>query len=79
MNQLDSQELQLNTYVAVKIASDLYEATNLTTALHGADLMVTEQLVTKLLNYETTLSGLNLTHSQDKDYIQVCIIVYSLF
>lgn len=38
--------------------------------LYGADLLVTEGFLQELLNYELTQNGLNLTHSQDKDYIK---------
>lgn len=57
--------------MAVKVAADLKQATNLTTNLHGSDILITQQLITKLINYEVTMTGLNLTHSQDKDYILV--------
>ena len=57
--------------MAVKLASDLYKATNLTLNLYGADVLVTYDLIQELLKYETKVFGLNLTHSQDKDYINV--------
>lgn len=66
---LEAQELSLNTYIAIKMAVDLHKATNVTKAMYGADILVAESLLVALLNYEQDLSGLNLTHSQDKDYI----------
>lgn len=53
------------------MALDLRKATNLTQNLYGADVLITYDLITALLKYESTLFGLNLTHSQDKDYISV--------
>ncbi|KAK6640052.1 hypothetical protein RUM43_008329 [Polyplax serrata] len=69
LNQLNRQDLHLNTFVAVKIAGDLEQATNHTVDLHSADIMIAQRLIERLINYEATMSGLNLTHSQDKDYI----------
>lgn len=71
MSLIETGELQLNTFVAIKLASDLRKATNLTQNLYGADVLITYDLMTALLKYEATLFGLNLTHSQDKDYISV--------
>ena len=45
----------------------------MTSVLHGVDVMVAHQLIEKLINYENTMTGLNLTHSQDKDYIRVSL------
>lgn len=66
---LETNELQLNTYVAIKIASDLHRAVNETRSMYGADVLIAESLLKFLLDYEESLSGLNLTHSQDKDYV----------
>jgi hypothetical protein len=61
----------VTTFVAVKVASDLRRATNFTAVLHGADLLISQELLRELMAYEHGERGLNLTHSQDKDYIQV--------
>lgn len=71
MALIEDGELQLNTFVAIKLASDLQKATNLTINLYGADVLVTYDLIEELLKYESKVHGLNLTHSQDKDYINV--------
>lgn len=68
---IEDGQLQLNTFVAIKLASDLQKATNLTANLYGADVLVTYDLIQELLKYESKVHGLNLTHSQDKDYINV--------
>lgn len=61
--------MQLNTFVAIKLSADLYKATNQTQHLYGADILITYDLLMELLQYETKVHGLNLTHSQDKDYV----------
>ncbi|KAJ4450280.1 hypothetical protein ANN_01700 [Periplaneta americana] len=70
LGQLETGDLHVTTFVAVKVASDLRRATNLTTMLHGADLLISQELLRELMSYESGEGGLNLTHSQDKDYIQ---------
>lgn len=74
---LETKELTLNTYVAVKIAKDVYRAVNVTKELYGADLLVAESLLVALLQYEESLVGLNLTHSQDKDYVSYLVGIAS--
>ncbi|XP_049823743.1 protocadherin-like wing polarity protein stan isoform X2 [Aethina tumida] len=69
LSNIEKGELQLNTFVAIKLAHDLNKATNLTKNLYGADVLVTYDLIKELLTYESRMHGLNLTHSQDKDYI----------
>lgn len=66
---LEAKDLTLNTYVAVKIAKDVHRAVNCTHEMYGADLLIAESLLVALLRYEESLAGLNLTHSQDKDYV----------
>ncbi|XP_016844332.1 protocadherin-like wing polarity protein stan isoform X2 [Nasonia vitripennis] len=66
---LEANELTLNTYIAVKMAMELHKAVNATKTMYGADVLVTESLLVALLKYEDSLAGLNLTHSQDKDYV----------
>lgn len=67
--QIETNGLLINSYVAVKIAEDLQEATNKTRELYGSDVVVTQRLIRALLRHESNENGLNLTHSQDKDYI----------
>lgn len=69
LSNIEKGTLQLNTFVAIKLVYDLQKATNTTKKLYGADVLVTYDLVKELLNYEARVHGLNLTHSQDKDYI----------
>lgn len=117
LSAMEQGELHLNTFVSVKMASDLQHATNVVgnsknsnkkeakfndfslehsfmtrnrlknvendfdnflefeypvqqDRLYGADLLVTEGILHELIGYEVMQSGLNLSHSQDKDYIR---------
>jgi len=47
--------------------------------LYGADILIAKQIVQRLLNYEKNQSGLNLTHGQDKDNMQVGKWFFVLF
>ncbi|CAG9761162.1 unnamed protein product [Ceutorhynchus assimilis] len=69
LSKIESGELSLNSFVAIKLAHDLNKATNTTKELYGADVLISYDLIKELLNYESRVHGLNLTHSQDKDYI----------
>ncbi|KAL7299168.1 hypothetical protein TKK_0007766 [Trichogramma kaykai] len=72
---LETNDLALNTYLAVKTAMELHRAVNATRTMYGADLLVAESLLTALLRYEESLAGLNLTHSQDKDYVEHLVAI----
>ncbi|KAK4875010.1 hypothetical protein RN001_011432 [Aquatica leii] len=69
LSLIEKGELLLNSFVAIKLASDLQKATNLTQVLYGADVLITYDLIGELLRHEFDMHGLNLTHSQDKDYV----------
>ncbi|CAH1976682.1 unnamed protein product [Acanthoscelides obtectus] len=65
-------QLQVTTFVAVKLASDLKKAATdpkLAGRLYGADVLVTFELLRNLVDYERSRRGLDLSHSQDKDYV----------
>lgn len=112
LSAMEQGELHLNTFVSVKMASDLQHATNIIgnsknsdkkeekfhensfmvrnrlksvddfdnflefdyplqqDRLYGADLLITEGILHELIGYEVMQNGLNLSHSQDKDYIK---------
>lgn len=115
LSQLEKHELELNSFISVKIAASLQRATevvgNLNNGakqckindskskitpinkdavwldeyemeyltdeikfvhdrLYGADLLVTEGLLHEIIIYELMQNGLNLSHSQDKYFIQ---------
>ncbi|GIX77506.1 cadherin EGF LAG seven-pass G-type receptor 2 [Caerostris extrusa] len=67
---IERDKLPLSTYFAVKISSDLRLATNLTKDLYGSDILIVDRMLYHVLKYETEQGGLNLTHRQDKDFIQ---------
>ncbi|KAK7789529.1 hypothetical protein R5R35_000833 [Gryllus longicercus] len=70
LSQMEGGDLSVTTFVAVKVATDLHRATNETRTLHGADVLVSQELLRQLMSHEAEEHGLNLTHSQDKDFIQ---------
>lgn len=70
--------MSVTTFVAVSTSGSLNRATNSSRGLYGADVLITEQLLERLVAHEDTQAGLNLTHSQDKDYVAVSI-VFSLY
>lgn len=74
MNGLVTKSIKVTTFVAVNGASSLHKAVNSTRVLHGSDVLIGQQLIQHLLSHEESLTGLNLTHSQDKDYILVSVI-----
>ena len=74
--QLESLEsptdpLRVNTFLAKKLTADLNTATQEVHPLYGADIMVAARLITHVLKHENAQTGLNLTHSQDKNFIHV--------
>ena len=68
---LENEKVQLSTFVAIEAANLVKKACNNSDTLYGADILIAEQIIQRLLKYESSQIGLNLTHSQDKDYLQV--------
>lgn len=79
MNGLETKSIKVTTFVAVNGASSLHKAVNNTAVLHGSDVLIGQQLIQHLLSHEGSLLGLNLTHSQDKDYILVSVIYIFIY
>ncbi|KAG7177210.1 Cadherin EGF LAG seven-pass G-type receptor 3-like [Homarus americanus] len=70
LESLENQELEITKYLAVKISEDLNYACSVTPAMWGSDVLIASRLLILLLEYETRQEGLNLTHRQDRHYIQ---------
>ena len=68
---LDSGAWQINTFVAKNLMLRLNEATESTSEMYGMDINVTSRMAIHILRYENTQSGLNLTHTQDRNFLQV--------
>ncbi|KAJ0179731.1 hypothetical protein K1T71_004322 [Dendrolimus kikuchii] len=68
--KIETGELSVNTFVGVRLAADLATACANAPQLYGADILVTEGIILELIQYELRQGGLNLTHSQDKDYVR---------
>lgn len=67
-NMMFSEQVELD-YLIEPIKTD---------RLYGADLLITEGILHELIGYEVMQSGLNLSHSQDKDYIRNLIEAASI-
>ncbi|XP_045488378.1 protocadherin-like wing polarity protein stan isoform X3 [Pieris rapae] len=70
LHKIETGELTMNTFVGVRLAEDLSAACTNTQHLYGADILVAEGILLELVQYELRQAGLNLTHSQDKDYVR---------
>ncbi|CAL4108899.1 unnamed protein product [Meganyctiphanes norvegica] len=70
LEKLLSEQIELNKYVAVGISEDLNYAASITPYMWGSDVLISSRLIILLLDYETRQEGLNLTHRQDRHYIQ---------
>ncbi|XP_063598702.1 protocadherin-like wing polarity protein stan [Penaeus indicus] len=70
LRSLDNEELEITTYLAVKISEDLNYACSITPSMWGSDVLIASRLLIVLLEYESHQEGLNLTHRQDRHYIQ---------
>lgn len=73
LKSLESEELEITTYLAVKVSEDLNYACSITPTMWGSDVLIASRFLVLLLDYETHQEGLNLTHRQDRHYIQVII------
>lgn len=73
--KIETGELAVNTFVGVRLAEDLTSACANTPKLYGADVLVAKGILLELMNYELRQAGLNLTHSQDKDYVRVSRVI----
>ncbi|XP_076066701.1 protocadherin-like wing polarity protein stan isoform X3 [Oratosquilla oratoria] len=70
LERLVKEDLEITTYQAVKLAEDLNYAASVTPAMWGSDVLIASRILILLLEYETFQEGLNLTHRQDRHYIQ---------
>lgn len=71
LERLESEELEITTYLAKKISEDLNYACSVTPSMWGSDVLIASRLLILLFEYETHQEGLNLTHRQERHYIQV--------
>ena len=62
-NRLRNSEIDFESFIE-------FEQPKMHDRLYGADLLITEGILHELIGYEIMQIGLNLSHSQDKDYIR---------
>ncbi|CAG0879787.1 unnamed protein product [Cyprideis torosa] len=73
LERLDKSRLQLTPYAAVKSARDLKVAVENGPDLYGSDVLTSAQLLSYLIQFELQ-QNLNLSHRQDKEYIQNLVL-----
>ena len=76
LQRLESGALDLSPFISVRLAQQLFRATNHTSKLYGSDVLVGRQLLLKILEHDATREGFNLTHRHDKDFIKVRFIYF---
>ncbi|XP_045034928.1 protocadherin-like wing polarity protein stan isoform X2 [Daphnia magna] len=70
LKRLDQGSLNLNPFISVRLAQQLFKATNHSSKLYGSDIFIGQQLLVKILEHDTHREGFNLTHRHDKDFIR---------
>jgi len=71
LEQLEKGALKVNTFVAKVLTTRLNATLSKLDKLHGNDVYTTYRLIVHILRYENQQNGLNLTHTQDRNFIQV--------
>ncbi|XP_064483474.1 protocadherin-like wing polarity protein stan [Ornithodoros turicata] len=66
---VERDKLPLTTYRSVQLAGQLRKASNVS-FLYGTDVLLASRLLHHILSYENHQAGLNLTHRQDRAFIQ---------
>ena len=77
LTQLQNNEIQMNSYLALKTARHLYDLTNSVEKLHGSDILLISRLLTEILQFENKQIGFNLSHKQERDFIKQIINIAS--
>ena len=77
LTQLQNDEIQMNSYLALKTAQHLYDLTNSVDELYGADILLISRLLTEILQFENKQVGFNLSHKQERDFIKQIINIAS--
>ena len=75
--QLQNNEIQMNSYLTLKTARNLFELTGSLTDLYGADLQLISRLLTEILQYETEQTGFNLSHKQEREFVKQIVHIAS--
>jgi hypothetical protein len=71
LKHLEGQSLKMNAYLARTLVAEMNRATSRVDKLFLNDLNVTYAVLVHVLSYECQQTGLNLTHKQDRNFIQV--------
>jgi len=79
LQRLESGALDLSPFISVRLAQQLFRATNHSSKLYGSDVLIGRELLLKILEHDTAREGFNLTHRHDKDFIKVYYILRYIF
>lgn len=67
----------MDSDLAVQLSKDLHAVVNASSPLpgelYGTDVWLTTSLLLRILRHESGQSGLNLSHRQDRDFLQVSL------
>ena len=77
LTQLQNNEIQMNSYLALKTARHLFDLTNSVDELYGADILLISRLLTEVLLFENKQIGFNLSHKQERDFIKQIVNIAS--
>ena len=77
LTQLETGEIQLNAYLALKTVSSLHDLATKLEELYGADIVLMSRLLLEVLEYENSQAGFNLSHKQERDFIRQIVSVAS--
>jgi hypothetical protein len=68
---IEKSDLKINTFLSKTLMERLDKATKETETLYGSDIDIGYRIIKQVLIYENAQEGLNLTHTQDKHFLQV--------
>ena len=74
---LQTGEIQLNSYLALKTANTLDELAGSLGRLFGADIVLYSKLLIQVLEFENQQAGLDLSHRQERDFIRQIVNIGS--
>ena len=75
--QLQTGEITLNSYLALKTANSLNDLSVSLDGLFGADIVLYSKLLIEILEFENGQNGLDLSHRQERDFIRQIVNIGS--
>ncbi len=75
--QIQTGEIQLNSYLSLKTVSSMYKLGKSIDSMYGADIVLFSKLLLQILEFENNQSGFNLSHKQERDFIKEVVFIGS--